>query len=470
MKLYPSSTAFQEGGLVFTRYSSGCHRTILLRHHGVKDEIAQKYKVIGALNEDWFEERLKGLPYSREVPVNFVVSNNPMAVLSGRVDYIMYPDDPIRKELVELKSSISNSVGKDVIKDGKISLQNLAQVVCYMLAQECNNARLVYAFYKQDKKSKVFKKESEREFKIAVKDGGRILVDSEENGFTVQNVLQHLNAAVNHINNGTLAERPYGGDSFDGPCKFCTFNTACSLVTSGVINSLEEFIDYSKILVTKKKEKTLNALPKFDFSKVNLDDASLNKMMEDNAPKKDDRFKPGSYEVQIIKSEYKGQASDETWAKWEVTYEGTGNKTIRTTHLVPTSKLTYTDRNGKEGTFAIEKLKGFLEALGVAFSVKALGETLPRYFGANDQLVGLNVGIDCGYQGSHLKYLGKTEEDKPRLAIVYRSGDVIEGHPEFESYKMGQEYAEKNNIKLTFVDVLSYAESSVGNKKTDANW
>ncbi len=246
-----------EGSLVFTKYASGCLRHIFLRSQGVKEEIDFSHKERGALNEDLFAEKFQGVPSVRERPFRVGLLDDPNAVVSGRVDYLAYPDDPDRKEIIELKSTESGNVYRSVIRDGVYNLQNIAQVVWYMLAERCNNTRLIHTYFKRDKKTKVLKRDAERVFKVAVEDDGVVTVDGTSIGFNVSNVTLHATEAVRAISEKLVSARPYSPSTFENPCRFCPFNSACSYYDDGLISTTEDFVKFSQQALDAKQAAAL---------------------------------------------------------------------------------------------------------------------------------------------------------------------------------------------------------------------
>lgn len=243
-----------EGGLVFTKYSSGCLRHILLRSKGVKEEIKETHKERGALNEELFDKIKGDAPIAREKPFHFTFSSDPAAYWSGRIDFLLHPDSPEQKKIQELKSTESSGVYKSVIKEGKINSQNLAQVAVYMLAEKCNNAELIVTYYKRNKKTKVLKPADERRFKIDLQEDGLIMVDDNSSGYYVDNLIQHAQAAAKAIQEDRVAgSRPYNASPFDGPCSFCPFSSVCSMFDDGLIKSTDEFVNLSNHVISKAK-------------------------------------------------------------------------------------------------------------------------------------------------------------------------------------------------------------------------
>lgn len=213
----------------------------------------------------------------------------------------------------------------------------------------------------------------------------------------------------------------------------------------------------------------MNALPKFNIKNIDLSDEQLNEKMAESARKESKFFKPGRHATKISKVEYLGQGADETWAKFRLTYSGTGEKQITDIIMAPTTgKLTVTDKNGEESPLPMARLKNFLEALGETVSVATLGNIVPVYFGSETALLGMNIDINAGYAGTHLTKVGENQ-----IALVYRSGDRVDNHPVFSSFEEGRKYCEANRIRTKdFTDVLSYSPSAAGNNpaKKDDNW
>lgn len=219
----------------------------------------------------------------------------------------------------------------------------------------------------------------------------------------------------------------------------------------------------------------MSNIPSFNFSGMGLKtDEQLNTALKADQPAAERFFKPGRHEVVVLKSEYTGTASDSTWGKFRIEYEGAGGKTIRDTVLVPFSDLSaYKTREGKSSMFPTRKIKAFIEALGEKVTIATLGDVLKSYFGKDNSLVGLNVTIDVGYEGIHTKYLGK-KDGKVQVALVTKNDDVIEGTPAFSSDKEAVAWAENRTPPMPvqlFPRVTGYTRSSTPNKpRVDSNW
>jgi hypothetical protein len=218
-------------------------RSILLGSHGVREKISGDHQERGALNEDLFAERLngQGSKYVREKPLVRPIYGFNDTYFSGRLDYMLI-DDSKPKRVLELKSSESKNVFKDVIQQGKYKTENLAQLISYMVAEQCILGSLIYTYYEREKSSKVLKKSSERCFEVEIDHAGKILVDGNPSEFTVQDQLLHQHTAAKCLNDQIIYHRPYKWQDFDGPCKRCPFNKVCEAYDRREIKTKEDFI------------------------------------------------------------------------------------------------------------------------------------------------------------------------------------------------------------------------------------
>lgn len=219
-----------------------------------------------------------------------------------------------------------------------------------------------------------------------------------------------------------------------------------------------------------------NALPKFDFSNmgVKTDKAFEDALARDRKPAREDKhFRPGRHEVQIKSSTYVGLASDPTWAKYRIVLEGTGGKTLSETLLVPlVDIMAFKAKSGNNTLFPAQKIKNFLEALGVKVSLATLGDTLKQYFGADNALAGLNIAVDVGHEGIHAKFVGKIM-GKMQVVLATKEDLRIEGTPVFESDAAAYNWAQNQNPPMPtspFVHVTAYSLSSTPNTSPSTNW
>lgn len=253
IKLYPSSAAFMVGDLVYTQYSSGCLRSLLLASEGIKEPFDPKHAKRGAIAENRYEAALieAEAEYEREVPFKIQIEED--AVVSGRCDFILSGT-----RIDEVKSSESPSVIKDVIKDGKVRDANVAQLVTYLMAKALTYGTLIYSAYKYNKKAQVLEHVADRVFSVQLMAHGGIYVDEKLYKFHARDVVAHFLANAKVVRNRTVAARPYNFKGFDGPCKYCFVKDTCGLYDEGILGSVEDFIQSASNELQRNKEKKRN--------------------------------------------------------------------------------------------------------------------------------------------------------------------------------------------------------------------
>ncbi len=254
-KIYASNSAFAWGQLVFTDSKAGCVRSILLSANGVfEGEIDAKHQIRGALNEEQYEAALKtaGTSYTREHPIKSPVPGYSNIVVSGRVDFIRHPDSG--DEIVELKSTESDNVKREVIKKGKPKVTHLAQVSAYMILLKIPKAQLICTHYEND--AGTYTKGDERSFEISIDDAGRICIDSIPSGYTIGDLYTHQKLAARMISEHRVGPRPKDHDAkFGSPCNFCVWRQACDAYDQGAIESTtDSFVSYAKTFSKEKKQ------------------------------------------------------------------------------------------------------------------------------------------------------------------------------------------------------------------------
>lgn len=257
-ELRMSSSAFAWGDLVFTDYKSGCLRKILIQSMAVQAPVKAKYTELGDLNEKRREDQLKkeGKLYQREVTYSHPIRLFESINKSGHLDFLICDSNSNPEHIEELKSVQSTNIRKRVIKDGNYLTENLAQTVNYMMEAKVSRAKLIYTFYKKDKKTEKLEPEDERIFRVSVDDYGRIFVDKKPTQFTVQDLIAHEHAAARVIRDKIVwPDRPFRGEiPFVGSCHWCPFKKACSAYDSGSIEGTTAFVEFAKSLVSQEKE------------------------------------------------------------------------------------------------------------------------------------------------------------------------------------------------------------------------
>ena len=246
-KLYGSNSAFMQGNLCVTQYNSGCLRSILLGANGVRDQIDPKHIERGALFEEQYAAEHPDLEREKVI-AHTLVPGPDGVVYSSRCDFFVGDDDRAKRRVVELKSSESKSVLTDVIKKGKVKMNNLAQLVSYMVSLETVNGTLIYAYYERDKKDpKVLIKRAERSFDVKIGDDGSINVDHQPTEFNIRDQLDHRYAACRVLSENIVWSRPYGWQEWSSPCRMCPFQKTCNKFDMFADSmTAEEFIEDAK--------------------------------------------------------------------------------------------------------------------------------------------------------------------------------------------------------------------------------
>jgi hypothetical protein len=133
-------------------------------------------------------------------------------------------------------------------------------------------------------------------------------------------------------------------------------------------------------------------------------------------------FNVGRYEGVTIKSAEEGAAcSDPTWFSLKVTFKQE-EKEIMHFINIPTMKLTFTTKEGKESTFAFKNLQFFLSSCGIDTSKEKLNDNIRNLFNDLSVLEGVKVDIVVGHRDCYANYISKDRfqlfdsNNKPILA------------------------------------------------------
>jgi hypothetical protein len=244
-KLHPSSAAFMIQDSVITEYSSGCLRQILLSSNGIRTDIPETYARVGAAHEAQHEQELLGtsrvLAFDREVVIKLAIEGFDDILFSGRADFICQYDK-IGEVIHETKGTISKNTRLAVIRKQKPKVNQLAQLVAYMIARQTCYGKLVCAYYEEDEQGELEKQE-EHVFRVQIADDGAILVDDLPSGFAVAEQIAHRTASAEVITAQIIADRPAGWEQkWGGPCSLCTFKDTCNRFDAGHIQTVEDFV------------------------------------------------------------------------------------------------------------------------------------------------------------------------------------------------------------------------------------
>lgn len=239
------NSAIMVEGVVRASDASGCLRRILLRSEGVEEEIdkrALRTFALGWLNEKLFECEASGLDIAESQRVIQEAITEEVS-FGGHPDIVLKDGTPY-----ELKSIQSANVLSKIIRQGEWKLNNLAQLVSYMISLKALRGILRYDsfIYADGLKSADF-----REFVVEIQDDGAVFVDGAESGITVAHVLAHRNAAAAVLEQRKVeSERPMAWRYKDvNPCKYCPFLPVCDDYDRRYITTTDEFISQAKEIV-----------------------------------------------------------------------------------------------------------------------------------------------------------------------------------------------------------------------------
>lgn len=239
LKIYPSSSAFDVDGLTYLKYPSSCKRMLLAKDLGFKDtEINPKYAILGERGEVEFEEELinsgKFGLILVEDPFKFE-SEDAEWIVSGRSDFICYPNSSDEPIVFEKKSSLSKSVIYAARK-GEVPLNYLAQLVCYLVMRNLTVGVLSISGYTEKKDGSIVpsvqranKEVDKFKFIITFSDNKEILINGRLSGFSVLDFANHLLSSVEVRNQrGAFPDKPASESQFTNACRFCGLSDVCN--------------------------------------------------------------------------------------------------------------------------------------------------------------------------------------------------------------------------------------------------
>jgi hypothetical protein len=138
-------------------------------------------------------------------------------------------------------------------------------------------------------------------------------------------------------------------------------------------------------------------------------------------------FSPGVYDVTIQSVELFTskdgtpiEASDPTWVRLSYVLCD-GEKSIFFKLDVPTKRLMYVGRSGKETTYMFEKLQNFMSAIGANPDPKLIKSTLAEWFSDPEKQVGRKLSIKVGYDNFHPERVGD------KWVLTDKSGTPVKG-------------------------------------------
>jgi len=155
---------------------------------------------------------------------------------------------------------------------------------------------------------------------------------------------------------------------------------------------------------------------------------------------------PGTYDMLIKEVAFAAQteAKDSAWIQTTITLDHFG-KTLKYWLSVPVEC-----RNGylygdSKSTLQLDKLRGFFRGLGLIFDFDNGMSQVGAIFGSPDKLIGKSLKVRLGYQGPHIKYVGKDEfkiVDKDhvteKVGGTFATKDAALAHAREEGLKIDQ--------------------------------
>lgn len=243
-RIKPSSAGFCMGHSVITEYPSGCLRFLLLDYwKHIKSDIPEVNWAVGSTHEAMYARTLTSDIFGAEVPIEGEVNGIPVY---GKMDFVT----TTKKGNIlihETKGTVSPNTIKKVIEQGNWKINQLAQLVFYMLFKKVNNGKLVIGGYKYLEDSKLFKLIKMREFKVKFGVNGDILIDGEYSGYHISDQLQHQYNSAQVLKNEEMWDRPENATSFMSPCEYCVYSEVCMKWDLGEISSKEEVLTDSSL-------------------------------------------------------------------------------------------------------------------------------------------------------------------------------------------------------------------------------
>lgn len=205
--------------------ANGCFRNIVTReYHGqpLADETQSFTFAVGTLCETLVADRWKKQGKNAQLDVEVTEPITDTVHLMGHIDAIL---DGV---IIEEKSIQSQSSFKKIYKGGIYKVENVAQLVQYMLMKEQTEGILLYTLmgWYGDKTTIG----QQRAFKVNIDDvTGRVLVEGrEETSFDVMDILYHRQQAAECIANKTIyPEAPTTLDPPWTPCGGCWLQPMC---------------------------------------------------------------------------------------------------------------------------------------------------------------------------------------------------------------------------------------------------
>lgn len=240
-------SAFSKQGENHSCDANGCYRIILLRSMGYKpktDNIQRQRMTfaLGHANEEVVAGLLEDAGYTVEREREIHRTLSPEVEFTGHIDVTASKSGEVA--LYELKSVSSVNSYIKYIKKGNYKLNNLAQLVAYMLTDEKRLGYLVYSNFiyspaaceVSDKKKTLTKWDKIepciRKYKVEI-DYKSIIVDGvAHEEYTTDNIVEHMLRSAQVVVDEEVSRIKPG---YEG-CFFCELKQTCERFDSGDID------------------------------------------------------------------------------------------------------------------------------------------------------------------------------------------------------------------------------------------
>jgi len=163
----------------------------------------------------------------------------------------------------------------------------------------------------------------------------------------------------------------------------------------------------------------------------------------------------GTYSLSVTGVEVQGTSRfDSQWINLKFTFENAEGQQFSEFVEVPTTAERSFLYGEKKSLANYNKLERFLKGFGITLDYASAMSTIAELFGDAEQtFIGKTVSLRLGFYGNHIKYMGKSGEDKQYM-IVNKGGEPIEPKI-FTNFDAAKAYAKENSIKLQdFIKVL----------------
>lgn len=195
----------------------------------------------------------------------------------------------------------------------------------------------------------------------------------------------------------------------------------------------------------------VNSAPKISSEEFKAKGGSTSKYIRD----------PGTYALKVTAAEW-GQSSkaDNAWMSVKfVTQEPSGQEYTFFVEIPIECKNDFL-YGEKLLPYRFNDFVKFMACFGVKIEYETAMQQVGAIFGDLEQFVGKNLRLRIGHKGNHIKYFGKTEDNKNIYKFVNKDGEEIDGVV-LNDFDACAAHATENKIKYSrYMDILEFIPSS----------